>query len=338
MKRSEGKKMKITRVLVTGGQGYLGSLVNETLSRSGLEVVSLDSGHVSDTRAALPHVTYEQGDVLEPASWQTALADVDAVVHLAAIVGDPACGVDEDLAMRTNYLGTIRVVEACRRFGVGRIVFASTCSNYGSTEGGQADVWSPLNPQSVYAQTKVLAEHYLLSPHANGPEPCILRFATLYGLSPRMRFDLAVNIMTASAVAQGHLVVHGGSQWRPFLHVRDAASAILKCLHKKPGSTAAVYNCGSNNENYLIKDLAELIQQEVPGSVADVLGDSLDPRNYRVDFSLIRQALSFTNRFRVVDGIREIRQAMMNGAYEDYLSPRYSNYLRALGLSKQGVS
>lgn len=330
--------MKLTRVLVTGGQGYLGSVVNELLSRSGYEVVSLDSGYVSDTRTALPHVTYVQGDVLDAASWRTVLADVDSVVHLAAIVGDPACGVDEDLAMATNYLGTIRVMEACRKFGVGRIIFASTCSNYGSTQGEQADIWSPLNPQSVYAQTKVLAEHYLLSAHNAGPEPCILRFATLHGVSPRMRFDLAVNIMTAGAVAQGRIVVHGGSQWRPFLHVRDAASAILKCLKRRPASLAAVYNCGSNEENYLIKDLAELVLQEVPGSTIDLLGDECDPRNYRVDFSPIRQSLSFTKDFRVVDGVREIRDAMVNGAYQDYLSPRYSNYLRALEASKQRVS
>lgn len=195
----------------------------------------------------------------------------------------------------------------------------------------------PLNPQSVYAQTKVLAEHYLLSPHGGGPEPCILRFATLHGLSPRMRFDLAVNIMTASALAQGRIVVQGGSQWRPFIHVRDAASAILKCLRRRPGSQAVVYNCGSNEENYLIKDLAELIRHEVPGSVTDILGDVQDLRNYRVDFSLIRQTLSFTNSFRVVDGVREIRDAMMNGAYDDYLSPRYSNHLRALDVSHQGA-
>jgi len=330
--------MKPTRVLVTGGQGYLGSVVDDLLSRSGIEVVSLDSGYVSDTQRELPHVTYVRGDVLDPAAWQTLLTGADAVVHLAAIVGDPACGVDEDLAMATNYLGTIRVVEACRKFGVGRIVFASTCSNYGSTAGEQVDVWSPLNPQSVYARTKVLAEHYLLSPRGGGPEPCILRFATLHGLSPRMRFDLAVNIMTASAIAEGHIAVHGGSQWRPFIHVRDAAMGILTCLRKRPGSSAAVYNCGSNEENYLIRDLAELVRREVPGSVTDFLGEVDDPRNYRVDFSLIRQALSFTNSFRVVDGIREIRDAMVKGEYGDYLSPRYSNHLRALDLSGQGVS
>lgn len=314
------------RVLVTGGQGYLGSVLVTELLAAGTEVVVVDNGLVPGVR--LPGVTYVAGDVSLPGDWRSALSGVDAVVHLAAVVGDPACAVDEGLSWRVNHVGTVRVAEACRRAGVGRLVFASTCSNYGIAD-DEVDVDSPLDPISVYARTKVRAEQYLLATANTGLRPCVLRFATVHGLSPRMRFDLAVNVMTADAVRTGRITVHGGTQWRPFLHVRDAAAAMVRCVSPSAAVPSAVYNCGSHGENYRMTAVAETIAAEVAGAVVDVRPDLVDRRSYRVRFDRIADELAFTPRFRMADSVREIRDAMAAGRYADYQAPHYSNYLTA---------
>ncbi|MBE8516408.1 SDR family oxidoreductase [Amycolatopsis sp. H6(2020)] len=315
------------RVLVTGGQGYIGSVLSEALAATGYEVVVLDNGLFSSVRLELPTVRYMTGDIRDPGDWESALDGVTAVVHLAAVVGDPACGLDEDLAWETNYLGTIRVAEACRRHGVEQLVFASTCSTYGITEGDDVDVWSPLNPQSVYARTKVLAEHHLLTPRDDGPQVVILRLSTAHGESPRMRFDLGVNLMTAHAVAYGTVTVHGGQQWRPFLHVRDIAAAGIGALTRPRTGAPVIYNCGSTTENHTIAAVAQLITQEVAGASVVTEAGAPDPRDYRVNFDPIARHLGFRARFRVVDTIREVRDAMRAGAYRDFEESAYSNHL-----------
>ncbi len=315
-----------SKVLVTGGLGYLGSVLCRALAARGTQVVVVDDESVTSDRQPLTGVTYVNGDVRTPDDWKEALRGVDAVAHLAAIVGDPACAIAADLAWETNYLGTVRLVEACRRAGVGALVFASTCSTYGAAGDEQVDVDSPVEPRSLYAETKVFAEHFLLTRAGTWPRPCILRFATLHGMSPRMRFDLAVNTMTARAAADGRLVVHGGEQWRPFLHVRDAAAAVAAVLSRRI-PPALVYNCGSSAENYRIAEVAELIRAEVPGVAVDVHRDIQDPRNYRVNFDRIATGLGFTTEFRVADTIREVAAAIRAGRFADHGGAKYNNYL-----------
>lgn len=319
------------RVLVTGGQGYIGSVLTTALAATGCDVVVLDNEAFSSVRLELPNVRYIAGDIRDPGDWGSALRGVDAVVHLAAVVGDPACGLDENLAWDVNYLGTIRVAEACRRHGVERLVFASTCSTYGITDDMDVDVWSPLSPQSVYARTKVLAEHHLLSPRDDGPHPVILRLSTAHGESPRMRFDLGVNVMTAHAVAYGKVTVHGGQQWRPFLHVKDIAAAVRGALALPRTDAPVIYNCGATSENYTIAAVAGLITQEVAGASVVTAAEVRDPRNYRVNFEPIARHMAFRPWFRVVDTIREIRDAMCAGAYQDFEDSVYSNHLTLAG-------
>ena len=160
---------------------------------------------------------------------------------------------------------------------------------------------------------------------------CILRFATLYGLSPRMRFDLAVNVMTVKAALENRVTVYGGEQWRPFLHVHDAAQAILSTLEPTSSSTSPeIYNCGSEMENYTLKELGQLIAQEVPGAELQVVPEKIDSRSYRIDFGRIQQALNFKCKYRIIDGIREILAAIGADSYHDFALPKYSNYLMIL--------
>ncbi|NUT49394.1 MAG: SDR family oxidoreductase [Saccharothrix sp.] len=326
------------KYLITGGRGYIGSVLTRRLSRSGAEVVVVDNGLVGGPELDLPGVAYVDGDVRDVASWRSALDGVDAVVHLAAIVGDPACAVDTDTAWEVNYLGTIRVAEGCRRAGVRSLVFASSCSNYGITAGAEVDLWSPVAPQSVYAESKVRSEHYLLSLPRDVLCPRLLRFATIHGLSPRMRFDLAVNVMTANAVAHQRVTVHGGAQWRPFLHVEDAATAVQLVLRDDRRTTASVYNCGSGEENHRMDAIGRLIAEEVPGVRLEIEAEQTDPRNYRVNFDPIRRELGFTPARRVVDTVRDIRDAMRDGGFADFDSLRYSNYLTAVAQRENAVS
>jgi nucleoside-diphosphate-sugar epimerase len=315
-------------LLITGGHGYLGTVLARRARERGHPVYALDRAPAEPglLPAGVVDVT---GDIREPADWEGVLRHVGAVAHLAAVVGDAAGDLNPEDTWATNYLGTVNVARACRRYGVRRLVFASTCSNYGISRAPEADIWSPVDPQSGYARTKTLAEHYLLS--VRGPlfEPCILRFATLHGLSARMRFDLVVNRMTAAAVQDGVIEVHGGAQWRPFLHVGEAADAILAAL-AGPGAPHAVFNCGSTTENYRIADVAELVLGAVPEARVEVTGLGDDRRDYRVDFEPIQRELGFRTRCSVADSIQEIVGALRAGHYPDYRDERYHNHLPGL--------
>ncbi len=317
-------------VLVTGGNGYLGSVLVEELSARGYRTIVFDNGLTSQSFPSnlRPRtVSYLWGDVCNARDLESALKDVDAVVHLAGIVGDPACTAAPDLAWEINYLGTINLAQMCRRVGVRRLVFASTCSNYGLQFHEHVDEMAPLKPQSLYAQTKIQSEHYLLSLRDAVFAPCILRFATLYGLSPRMRFDLAVNVMTVKAALEHEVIVYGGDQWRPFLHVCDAARAIIQVVEQTSSDLSAeIYNCGSEMENYHLKDIGQLIVQEVPGSKLTMVPEQFDKRSYRINFEHIQRDLNFRCNYRVIYGIREILEAVRTGLYHDFTLPQYSNH------------
>ncbi|MFJ7416668.1 NAD-dependent epimerase/dehydratase family protein [Streptomyces sp. NPDC098077] len=320
---------------MTGAHGYLGSVLTRELVENGAEVIGIDNGLFSSEVEPAPGVTHIDGDIRDVAAWASVLKGVDTVIHLAAIVGDPACAVSDDLAWETNYLGTVRLTEASRKYGVRRFVFASTCSNYGvSTSQESANVRSPLHPQSVYAATKIYAEHHVLSCSEEGFSTVILRMATLYGLSPRMRFDLGVNIMTAKAVLEGRITVHGGSQWRPFLHVQDASAAFtLLALLEDTGPVSRVWNCGSAGENYRLNEVARIIAEEVPGAAIEVDPLAGDPRDYRVDFHDIQRYLSFVPRHALREGVRGMAESLRDGLFDDFLNAKYNNHqltLRAL--------
>ena len=312
------------RYLITGGQGYLGSVATQELIKHGAEVFVFDNGLTGNKQIEAPGITYIEGDVRDLAALQNALQGIDGVIHLAAIVGDRACDIDPDFTWDTNYLGTVNIAKACKGAGVKRLVFASTCSNYGIFTGGRADPQSPLRPRSLYAQTKIMAEHHLLSIGENELDPCIVRLATLYGLSPRMRFDLVINRMTASAAIDGQVIVYGGGQWRPFVHVRDAARVMIRALtaHSQP-TTIELYNCGS--EEYRLLDAGDIICRTVGNADLVVFEESTDTRSYRVDLSAIFDNLGYTFENNLVEGVKEIAETLKDPAYPDFRDPVFDN-------------
>lgn len=273
-----------------------------------------------------PHFSFQRGDVTDAAAVVTAVDGVDAVVHLAAIVGDPACARQPDLARATNLGGTENVLAAAQQAGAQRFVFASTCSNYGRMADPTVPVHeeSELRPVSLYAETKVASEHLVMG--AERVAGTALRFSTVYGVSPRMRFDLTVNEFAMEAVCNGKLVVFGQQFWRPYIHVRDAAAAIMAVLAADVTAVKGrVFNVGADQENYRKKDIVDLTLAVRPETEVEYVHKNEDPRDYRVAFGRIREALNFTTKFSVADGIEEVARLISVGAVTDPKAPHFKN-------------
>jgi nucleoside-diphosphate-sugar epimerase len=254
---------------------------------------------------------------------------MDAVVHLAAIVGDPACSRAPEAARDVNQDASVRLLDEAANAGVRRFVFASTCSNYGkmADPDGYVDETAELRPVSLYAETKVAVERAILEPKAHdGTLATSLRFATLFGVSPRMRFDLTVNEFTMELLTKRSLVVFGEQFWRPYVHIKDAAAAILATLTASDDNVdGEVFNVGSTRFNYQKQQLVEMITPLVPGAAVEYVHRDEDPRDYRVSFAKIERKLGFAATHTVESGIREVAALVGAGIVSDYADPRYRN-------------
>jgi nucleoside-diphosphate-sugar epimerase len=322
------------KILVTGGGGYMGSVASHVLLQQGHEIFAVDSLKFGgDSVLALglnKDFHFIQGDIGDPELDRLLPDRFDAVVHLAAIVGDPACAREPDLARKINLDGALHIYQLSRKWNAERFIFASTCSNYGrnneTLEGAKEE--SELQPLSLYAETKVEVERALLdSDVEDGPRVTVLRFATLFGLSPRMRFDLTVNEFTMELMTRGALEVYGEQFWRPYIHVADAARAIGLVLESPLEKVEGqVFNTGDTGQNFQKGQLVERIRSLVPRitSVEYVHRDE-DPRNYRVSFQKIKDRLGFGITRTVDDGIEEIIDAISKGIFSDYSDSRYRN-------------
>jgi nucleoside-diphosphate-sugar epimerase len=217
------------------------------------------------------------------------------------------------------------IAEVAKGNGIRRFVFASSCSVYGASD-ITLNEKSFLNPVSLYARSKIASENVLLDLCDNSFEPVILRFGTIYGLSGRTRFDLVVNLLAAKAVVDGVITVYGKDQWRPFLHVQDAANAVVIALGARPESVAPIiFNVGSDEQNRTLGQVGELIQRMVPGSVLRCSEDNVDRRNYKVEFHRIRGVLGFHSTWTLQAGIQQVLDAILTGKVSNYEDPRYSN-------------
>jgi nucleoside-diphosphate-sugar epimerase len=319
-------------VLITGGAGYIGAHASRELLATGRRVRVLDSllhGQRA-LAAALERAGVEviEGDVRDRAARAAALAGVDAVVHLAAIVGDPACARDPELSDEVNIGGSTALVAEAEAAGVSRFVFASTCSNYGR----MLDPTTPiaedgeLRPVSLYASQKVHFERLLLACESDTLHPTCLRFATVYGVAPRMRFDLTVNEFTRDLWSGRELEVFGEQFWRPYVHARDAAAAICTVLDAPLESVdREVYNVGRSSENYRKLDLVEKIREHVSAGAVRYVSRSDDPRDYKVSFEKIRIRLGFETKMTVPDGIAELVRDLEAGSFGDPYDPGLRN-------------
>jgi nucleoside-diphosphate-sugar epimerase len=305
----------VAKILIVGGAGYVGGWLTDQVSLAGHEVVVFDKLLYEDVY--LKNVKFVWGDVLDRQSLRPHLQWADCVVWLTAIVGDPACALDSDLTIATNVAAVEHLVTD---FG-GRILFPSTCSVYGAQDGELTED-SPLAPLSLYAETKIEAEKILLN---SGSDSMIFRLGTLFGISDefsRLRADLVLNVLTIRAVLAGHMSVFGGRQYRPLLHVRDVATAMLPNVES---THRGIYNL--HVENITILDLAERIKTHVPEAVVKITETSFqDSRNYSVSSAKAERDFGFSPRFSVDDGIVEVADIVRQGRIKDISVPRFSNH------------
>lgn len=320
---------KPERVLVLGGAGYLGSALVPLLLDRGYRVRVLDSlifGRVS-LQAVAEHPNFEliSGDIRDIRAVVETMKHCDAVVDLAAIVGDPACEENPKLATEINRAATRMLIDVSRGYGIQRFLLASTCSVYGASE-FLMDEHSQVAPISLYARTKADSESLLLEAKCDDFHPTILRLATLFGISPRPRFDLVVNLLTARAIRTGKITVFNGEQWRPFMHVYDAARAFLRCLDVGNVDTVSgeIFNAGSYELNCRLAGLADKISAVVPGLTVESV-ENEDRRNYRVSFDKIHCRLGFVCERSLEEGIQEIAEMMSTPEVKDFSGEMFNN-------------
>ena len=320
------------KILITGGAGYIGSTLVPLLLSAGHEVRVLDclafGGETLLGSWCVPGFEFIHGDIQDSSTVRAALQGRDAVVHLAAVVGDPACSRQPDLARATNLDASLALVEESNRAGVKRFVFASTCSNYGKMKDSNqfVDENSELSPVSLYAETKVAIEKLLLQAGNNGWCATPLRFATVYGVSPRMRFDLTVNEFTMELLIHKNLKVFGEQFWRPYIHVRDVARAVQLVLNSPESVVGGrVFNVGATDQNYQKQQLVELIRPYAPDAVVEYVHRAEDPRDYRVSFSRVTNELGFRTTRTVHDGIEEVARLVRENVIRNFEEAKYRN-------------
>ena len=329
-------KDAIRRVLLIGGGGYIGTPVALELLRQGFHVRNLEL-FLYDTQpsvtALLMNPAYEVviGDLGDLQAVERALSGVTDVVVLGGLVGDPITKAYPTESHAINEIGVRRCLDAFNGRGLNKVVFVSTCSNYGLMEAGMlADETSQLQPLSLYAKAKVAAEQHLLGMKSSA-DFCgtILRFATAFGVAPRMRFDLTVNEFTHELFVGNELVVYDAKTWRPYCHVRDFARLISRVLAFPADRIAyQVFNAGGDGNNHTKQNIVDIVLSKLPKGKVTYKELGSDPRNYRVDFRKVRENLYFEPAFDVEYGVNELIEALHAGFFADYFSRKnfYGNY------------
>jgi nucleoside-diphosphate-sugar epimerase/CBS domain-containing protein len=333
LSRSEAPARNVNQVLVIGGAGYVGSALCRVLLDRGYQVRVLDNAvygtHGIDSLRENEQFTFIEGDMRSIEAVTDAITGVDAVIHLGALVGDPASGINPQKTLEMNYHSTYMIASICKYHQINRFIFASTCSVYGRSHDSETllDEEDELNPVSLYAKTKIESEQALLDMSDGNFSPSIFRMATIYGLSQRMRFDLVVNILNAKAHFEDVVPIFGGKQYRPNVHVRDAAKAYAAALEAPIKDVGGeVFNVGSNEQNYKIEEIGKKISEVYPDSDIDWHREKEDERSYQVDFTKIYETLEYEVEETIESASREIKEALEAGGFEDYTDEKYSNY------------
>jgi nucleoside-diphosphate-sugar epimerase len=325
-------------VLITGGAGYIGSILTSELLRANYRVTVLDSllfgGESIVPFLNHPNFHFVKADVTENRAVRDSIkrdwTKPDTIVHLAAIVGFPACqAVGKQVAWKYNVEATKNVYGQASDMGVERVVFASTYSNYGLSEGGvPVTEESPLNPQSLYAETKIASEDFLLSQKDSNCAPLLFRFATLYGISPRTRFDLIVNQFVLEAFTRRSLIIYQRGYSRSFVHIRDVVRGVMMGIEaEKEIVRGQVFNLGTANGNYSKNDIVNFILKRMPETVVEFkdLTFGGDMRDITVSFEKIKRVLGFDTIFDVDDGVREVLFALKTGLIRNPTDDKYRN-------------
>lgn len=323
-------KKRAGKILIVGGAGYLGSVLCANLLEHGYAVRVLDNflyGRHSLDKMPLPqNLEVIEGDLRNIHTCVSALDGVHAVVLLAAIVGDPASKARPRETIETNVIAAQALAAACKQQCIDRFLYASTCSVYGQGK-NLLDEEADLQPVSLYARTKIASEKMILSMGDDYFAPTILRMGTLYGYSPRMRFDLVVNTMTMHAHMERKIRVFGGKQWRPLVSVQDAARAYMRCLESDIAKVGnQVFNIGCDDQNYQIEQIARIVSEAIGDIIVERDNESPDSRDYRVSFRKAHNVLEFQAKDTVAMASRVIYSNLEQGLIPDPSQKIYYNH------------
>jgi nucleoside-diphosphate-sugar epimerase len=323
-------------VVVIGGAGYIGSHLVDLLLHSGRSVRVLDQLMYGSTSLDkyLNNSNFElmKGDATDITCLTEVMRGASAVIHLSGLVGDPACAVDREFTRHQNIIATQMVKDIAQSMGVHRFIFSSSCSVYGVSDIEVTETDS-LNPVSLYAETKMDSEAELLKSNIDDFIVTILRFATVFGDSPRPRFDLVANLFAAQAMKEGEITIMGPDQWRPFIHVRDLAKAIILVLDAPESKVHnQIFNVGDSRLNMTLLDLGNKVKEVskkfgVNLKINIIDGENVDKRNYAVSFSKIAHVLNFKASALMEEGVEEIMIKIQGGEYGNYKEMHYSNLI-----------
>ena len=316
----------LNSILITGGAGYVGSVLVRKLVSLGYDVKVIDSlVFGNDGISSLINekkIEFFNLDIRETEKISSIIQNIDCVIHLAAIVGEPLCKKIPDAAKQINEFATKNLVNICKNKKVKRFIFASTCSNYGSSQ-NVVNESSPVMPLSLYSECKVNSEKFILDQNNDIFETCVLRFATAHGLSPRMRFDLLVQEFMRDAIVDKKISIFGADFWRPLVHVEDMADACISAIDASSQLISGqIYNVGNDKENYTKIKLAEIIKEFITDIEIEIIKSKKDPRNYKVSFEKIENSLNFEPKYTVRDSVIEILNDIQSGK----IDPRDSEF------------
>jgi nucleoside-diphosphate-sugar epimerase len=314
------------KILVTGAGGFISSVLIPSLLRAGHIVTGLDDlrlgGHGLLSVYGDPNFTFCKGSVNDVALTRLITEEQDAVIHLAALVGEPPCNKWPKEAETVNVCGTTTMLEAAKSAGVKHFLFSSTCSNYGKQPGGELTEDAPLVPLSLYAETKIRAEREVLAANMPNMATTVFRFATAFGVSPRMRFDTLLNEFVRDATVNGFLLVYGRDSFRTLVHVRDIVQMVQLTLEKRKECAGEVFNVGG--EHVSKGGLVHILQKYLPDLDVDFKEQRGDPRDYKASFAKALK-LGYKPRYTVEDGVLEVMNAIQDGLFSDCNSSLYRN-------------
>jgi nucleoside-diphosphate-sugar epimerase len=315
------------KILITGGAGYIGSMITNVALQNNIQVKVIDCLWFNQAIPLIhysnPNYEFVRGDICDTDLHESLLRDVDFVIHCAAVVGDPASKLFPELTQKINYDASIALFNKAVAMQKKGFIFFSTCSNYGSVE-GIATEESELKPLSLYAETKVHTEQYIIDNHKD-LDYIVCRLSTVYGVSPRMRFDLTVNDFTLNAYRKKYLDIFLPESYRPYIHVFDLANIILNLLQNFDKVKNNVFNLGFKGENYMKIEIADAVQKHIDGVKIDILKEGGDLRDYKVDFSKLYSYLGLTNLFNVEASVKEIVEILQAKIITDFDQPVYYN-------------
>lgn len=309
---NKSKKKKLPKILIVGGAGYIGSVLCKKLLKKNFSVKVVDKilydNKVINHLKKKKNFSFLKADICDLNTQINVIKDIDAVVFLAEIVGDPACNARPEDALKTNYLSIASMAQLCSHLGISKFIYTSSCSVYGVDKHNKLlTEKSNLNPISHYARMKIMSEKALLANKNDMFRPTILRLGTVFGPSLRNRFDLVVNTMAKNAFYEKKINIHGGEQWRPNIHVEDVAEGIIasiKSSQQKVGSK--IFNLSSDKSNYKIKDIAFAAKKVFKKSEINIQKSMIDARNYRVS----------SKKFFISSGFKA--KKTINQAYKDF--------------------